>query len=74
MHNEETGGILPDSYTTWRAFCVGCGKSSEIFWSRNAVVQWREQHRLEDRFPSDIVIERLFRGPGGGDIRVFEQL
>jgi hypothetical protein len=73
MDDEEIPGPAALRSAVWRAVCLSCGKSSEEFPTRADAVRWREQHRLEDDFPSDVVLESRFRRPGGTDIRTFEQ-
>jgi hypothetical protein len=73
MDNEEADAAAAARSAVWRAVCISCGKSSEYFLTRNEAIRWREQHRLEDDFPSDVVLESRFRRPGGTDIRTFEQ-
>jgi hypothetical protein len=72
MNDEEATGPAALRRAVWRAVCLSCGKSSEYFPTRDDARRWREQHRLENDFPSDIVIEALFRRPGGTDLRTFE--
>jgi hypothetical protein len=58
---------------TWRAACLSCGASSPVFQTQEEALRWRVDHDPDSGFPSDIVIECLFRGPGGSEARVFHQ-